>query len=53
MLLAAAQLGGLTRFAFRATAPLMAGEAARFAHDGARFWVAGPDGRQCMSAEAA
>ena len=52
MLLAQAELGGLHAFAFRATAPLILGEEASFAHDGSRFWVAGPDGRQCMTAEA-
>lgn len=53
MLAAQEALGGLRSFAFRATSPLVVGEAAVIARDGARFWVAGPDGRQCMMAEAA
>lgn len=42
----------LARFAFRATAPLFAGESVVFCRDGARMWVRGPDGRLCMEAEA-
>ena len=42
----------LRRFAFRATAPLFAGERAEFCRAGARLWVRGPDGRLCMEAEA-
>lgn len=52
MLLAQEDLGGLSRFDFRATAPLIAGEEARFLTDGSRYWIAGPDGRQCMEATA-
>jgi len=44
--------GGLRRFAFRATAPAVDGEELAFVRDGARLWVAGPDGRLCLSAEA-
>jgi 3-methylfumaryl-CoA hydratase len=42
----------LRRFAFRATAPLFAGEEAAFCRSSARLWVRGPDGRLCMEAEA-
>lgn len=43
---------GMRRFAFRGVSPLIAGEAGRFVRDGARLWVAGPDGRLCMEATA-
>ena len=49
-------LGGLTRFTFRATAPLFDFEEGAFcaapAETGLDLWVRGPDGRQCMSASA-
>lgn len=53
ILLAERQLGGLTNFQFRATAPLMHFETAEFCWkaDGTA-WVRGPDGRQCMTAKA-
>ncbi len=52
MLLAWQQLGRLTRFEFRATAPLIEGEQATFCwHEGAA-WVRGADGRLCMRATA-
>lgn len=53
MLMAERKLGRLQGFAFRATSPLMHTERAQFcwAKDG-RMWVRGPDGRQCMTAQA-
>ena len=42
----------LRSFRFRATAPLFHFETARFERNGTRAWVAGPDGRQCMQADA-
>lgn len=53
MLMAEAELGQLTRFSFRATAPLVHGETAALCWraDGTA-WVRGADGRQCMIAEA-
>ncbi len=54
MRMAAAELGGLKRFAFRATSPLMHHEAADLCWGGdGTAWVRGPDGRQCMTAKAA
>ncbi len=50
---AAERLGTLTRFSFRASAALFVQEDATLGTDGERFWVAGPDGRLCMMAEAA
>ena len=52
MLMAQEALGPLRGFRFRATAPLMHGEAAELCRAGAQLWVRGPDGRQCMEAEA-
>ncbi len=52
MLLADRQPGGLRRFEFRATAPLMHHERAAFCRADDVLWVRGPDGRQCMAAEA-
>ena len=52
MLMAARSLGPLTRFEFRATAPLMHHETATLCRKGRRLWVRGPDGRQCMEASA-
>ncbi|WP_343080213.1 FAS1-like dehydratase domain-containing protein [Ostreiculturibacter nitratireducens] len=51
MLMAAAR-GALRHFRYRATAPLFHFETATFARAGAKLWVAGPDGRLCMEAEA-
>lgn len=56
MLMAQEMLGTLSRFTFRATSPLMDFEpalfAARPAKSGLTLWVAGPDGRQCLTASA-
>lgn len=52
MLMAEAALGPLSKFEFRATAPLMHHEAATLCRKGRSLWVRGPDGRQCMQAEA-
>ena len=52
MLFAAAELGPLERFAFRATAPLMHHETAELCRNGTRLWVRASDGRQCMEATA-
>jgi 3-methylfumaryl-CoA hydratase len=50
-------LGPLTRFSFRATAPLFDFETAeicaREGKNGLTLWVRGPDGRLCMTAQAA
>lgn len=54
MLLAQDKLGGLNRFSFRATAPLMHTQAAAICWcDDGTMWVRGPDGQQCMQAQAA
>ncbi|MBV0910787.1 FAS1-like dehydratase domain-containing protein [Anianabacter salinae] len=51
MLMADRRLGGVRRFRFRATSPLIAGETGRFcAGADGRYWVSGADGRQCMEA---
>ncbi|MBI1418698.1 MAG: acyl dehydratase [Limimaricola sp.] len=42
----------LTRFSYRATAPLIAGEAAQVCVKGADLWLRGPDNRLCMAATA-
>lgn len=52
MEMAEAELGPLTHFSFRATAPLMHHEMAVFCRAGRTFWVTGPDGRMCMQADA-
>lgn len=52
MLKAEKELGPLGTFAFRATSPLMHTEEAFLCRQGRQMWVRGPDGRQCMSAEA-
>ncbi|WP_137701169.1 acyl dehydratase [Marimonas lutisalis] len=52
MLMATEELGPLTAFSFRATSPLMHFETATLCRKGHRLWVRGPDGRQCMQAEA-
>lgn len=51
--LASRQLGGLTRFAYRATSPLTVSETASLCwRDDGQVWVRGPDGRLCMTGEA-
>ena len=50
--LAQRQLGGLQTFSYRATSTLMHHEAATLCWKDGRAWVRGPDGRQCMAAEA-
>jgi 3-methylfumaryl-CoA hydratase len=52
MLMAARRLGPLKSFGFRATAPLMDFEPATLCLRGRTLCVRGPDGRQCMAAEA-
>ena len=53
ILLAERELGGLTWFEFRATAPLMHFETAELCWKPCgTAWVRGPDGRQCMTAKA-
>lgn len=52
MLLAVRQLGPLRQFSFRATAPLAHTEQAELCLRSATLWVRGPDGRQCMLANA-
>lgn len=52
MLKAEAELGPLSTFAFRATAPVMDFETVELCRKGQKLWVRGPDGRQCMQAEA-
>ncbi|WP_425081825.1 FAS1-like dehydratase domain-containing protein [Ruegeria arenilitoris] len=52
MLFAKELMGPLARFSFRATAPLMHFETATLCREGQTLWVSGPDGRQCMIAEA-
>ena len=52
MLMAEEALGPLEAFRFRATAPLMHVETAHLCRKGREFWVRGPDGRQCMEAQA-
>ena len=52
MLMANRHLGRLKTFTFRATAPLMDFEPATLCQKGTMLWVRGPDGRQCMAAEA-
>lgn len=49
ILLAERQLGGLRRFAYRLTAPLLHHETAEICwHDEGTVWVRGPDARQCL-----
>lgn len=50
--LARGQLGGLSEFSYRATAPLMHHETATLCWKDGTAWVRGPDGRQCMTATA-
>ena len=52
MLKAQRELGVLSGFSFRATAPLIQGEEAVLCRDGHKLWVRGADGRLCMDAEA-
>jgi len=52
MLKAQTELGPLGAFSFRATAPLMHFEEATLCRTGTDLWVTGPDGRQCMQAQA-
>lgn len=52
MLYATELTGPLTRFSFRATAPLMHFETASLCRNDQAFWVRGPDGQECMRAEA-
>lgn len=46
------QIGSLTQFSYRATAPLMHHETGTLCWKQGQAWVRGPDGRQCMIAEA-
>ncbi len=52
MLMAERHLGPLRGFRFRATAPLMHFERAELCLNDRDLWVRGPDGRQCMAAQA-
>lgn len=52
MLQAVQNIGPLSAFSFRATAPLMDFERAELCMAGSDMWVRGPDGRQCMAATA-
>ena len=52
MLMAEGAFGPLMQFSFRATAPLMDFETATLCRRDRTLWVRGPDGRQCMVAEA-
>ncbi len=52
ILMADAQLGGLKRFQFRATAPLMDFETATMCWKAGSAWIRGLEGQQCMVAEA-
>lgn len=52
MLMAETALGGLARFTFRASSPLMHLEPATLCRNGHDLWVRGPDGRQIMTATA-
>lgn len=49
---AAAKLGTLSQFTYRATAPLMHHETATLCWRDGQAWVRGPQGRQCMIATA-
>ena len=50
ILLAQKDVGDLKTFQFRATAPLLHFEAAKACRAGQKYWIAGPNGRQCMIA---
>ena len=52
MLFAERALGPLKSFSFRALAPLMDFESAKACRAGSEFWIEGPDGRLCLTAEA-
>ena len=52
LMLLAARRGRLARFSFRAVAPLICPDPATVCRAGDRLWVAGPDGRLRMTAEA-
>ncbi|WP_170763374.1 acyl dehydratase [Ruegeria lacuscaerulensis] len=52
MLFAEKLMGPLEQFTFRASSPLMHFETASLCRNGQALWVRGPDGRQCMTAEA-
>jgi len=52
MQMAERQLGQLKTFSFRATSPVMDFETAELCWKNNQAWVRGPDGQQCMSAEA-
>ena len=52
MLMATARLGPLAGFDFRLTAPLICGNAAVLCAKGKTFWVRGPGGQQCITAQA-
>lgn len=52
MLEAEAHLGSLRRFAFRGSAPLIAGTRAALCRKGRDLWVRGEDGREIMTATA-
>lgn len=46
------RLGPLSRFEFRATAPLFLGDVAWLCREGERYWIEGPRRRVCMTAVA-
>lgn len=52
MLKASRELGTLAAFSFRARSPLMHHETATLCREGTEMWVAGPDGRLVMEAQA-
>lgn len=52
LMLLAARHGRLTRFSFRALAPLICPDPATLCRAGDRLWAEGPDGRLRMTAEA-
>ncbi|WP_170603293.1 acyl dehydratase [Ruegeria arenilitoris] len=52
MLFATELMGSLVEFSFRATSALMHFESATLCRNDRNLWVRGPDGRQCMQAEA-
>lgn len=52
MLFATDLIGPLTGFSFRAISPLVHFETASLCRNGNALWVRGPDGRECMRAEA-
>lgn len=52
MLLAEKTMGPLAQFSFRAFSPVMHFETVSLCRNGSVLWVRGPDGRQCMTAEA-